>query len=136
MPSSISDIRQGLADALRTIPNLRVFDLVPDNPNPPGIVISLDRVMYDSVFARGCDEYEFILHLIVARADDRSGQIRLEEYVAGSGPHSIKAAVESDPTLTGTAQTVRVSEARNLGTQERADGLSLLLVDFIVTIHS
>lgn len=136
MPSSISDLRQGLADALRTIPGLRVFELLPDNPNPPGVAISLDRVMYDSVFARGADEYEFTLHLFAARSDDRSAQVRLEEYIAGSGAYSVKAAVEADPSLTGSAHTVRVSEARNVGSQDRADGLSLLLVDFNVTIYA
>ena len=136
MPSSIADLRQGLADALRTIPGVRVYESVPDNPNPPGVAISFDRIAYDSVFARGCDEYEFVVHLFVARADDRSAQVRQEEYVAGTGPYSVKQAIEADPTLTGTAQTVRVSEARNLGSQDRADGTSLLLVDFTVTIHS
>jgi hypothetical protein len=136
MPSSMSDLRQGLAEALRAIPSLRVYELLPDNPNPPGVAISLDRVVYDSVFARGCDEYEFTVHLFVARGDDRSAQVRIEDYVAGSGPSSIKAAIEADPTLGGVAQTVRVSEARNIGTQDRADGTSLMIVDFTVTIHS
>jgi hypothetical protein len=136
MPSPMSDLRQGLAEALRTIPSLRVYELLPDNPNPPGVAISLDRVVYDSVFARGCDEYEFTVHLFVARGDDRSAQVRIEDYVAGSGPSSIKAAIENDPTLGGVAQTVRVSEARNIGTQDRADGTSLMIVDFTVTIHS
>jgi hypothetical protein len=132
----MSDLRQGLAEALRTIPSLRVYELLPDNPNPPGVAISLDRVVYDSVFARGCDEYEFTIHLFVARGDDRTAQVRIEDYIAGNGPSSIKAAIETDPTLGGVAQTVRVSEARNLGTQDRADGTSLMLVDFTVTIHS
>jgi hypothetical protein len=132
----MSDLRQGLAEALRAIPSLRVYELLPDNPNPPGVAISLDRVVYDSVFARGCDEYEFTVHLFVARGDDRSAQVRIEDYVAGSGPSSIKAAIEADPTLGGVAQTVRVSEARNIGTQDRADGTSLMIVDFTVTIHS
>ena len=136
MPSSISDLRQGLADALRTIPSLRVYELLPDNPAPPGVAIALERVLYDSVFARGADEFQFSLQLFVARADDRTAQVRLEEYLAGSGPYSIKTAVEADPTLGGVAQTVRVSAASNLGTQDRADGTSLLLVDFSVTIHA
>jgi hypothetical protein len=132
----MSDLRQGLAEALRTIPSLRVYELLPDNPNPPGVAISLDRVVYDSVFARGCDEYEFTIHLFVTRGDDRTAQVRIEDYIAGNGPTSIKAVIEADPTLGGVAQTVRVSEARNLGTQDRADGTSLMLVDFTVTIHS
>jgi len=136
MPSSISDLRARLAEALRTIPTLRIFEVLPDNPNPPGIAINLERVVYDSVFARGADEYEFTLRLFVARSDDRTAQIRIEEYVAGNGPSSVKAAIENDPTLGGVAQTIRVSEARNVGTQDRPDGTSLILVDFIVTIHS
>lgn len=136
MPAAISDIRAGLADALGTISGLRIHDVLPDNPNPPAATISLDRVTYDSVLARGADMYEFTITVLVSRADDRTAQTRLEQYIAGNGTTSIKQAVENDPTLGGIAQVARVSEARNLATIDRADGTSYLIVEFGLLIHA
>lgn len=136
MPAAIADLRTGLSDALSTINGLRVYEVLPDNPNPPAATISLGRVAYDSTLARGCDMFEFTITVIVGRADDRTAQTRLEAYIAGSGSASVKTAVEDDPTLGGHAQVVRVSEAGNIATLDRADGTSFMIVDFAVTIHA
>lgn len=136
MPAAIADLRSGLNAALATISGLRTYDVLPDNPNPPAATISLNRVAYDSTLSRGCDMFEFTITVIVARADDRTAQNRLESYIAGTGSSSIKTAVELDPTLDGSCQVVRVSEASNIATVDRADGSSYLIVDFSVTIHA
>lgn len=131
MPAAIADLRAGLANNLRTIPGLRVYELIPDNPSFPAAVISLDRVAYDSTMARGADEIAFLVTLVVGRSDDRSAQTRLDTYLAGSGAQSVKTAIEADVTLGGAAMTCRVEEARNIATVD-----SLLLVDFSVTVYA
>lgn len=131
MPAAIADLRTGLGNNLRTIPGLRVYELIPDNPSFPAAVISLDRVAYDSTMARGADEITFIVTIVVGRADDRSAQTRLDTYLAGSGAQSVKTAIEADVTLGGAAMTCRVEEARNISTVD-----SLLLVDFSVTVYA
>lgn len=131
MPAAIADLRTGLGNNLRTIPGLRVYELIPDNPSFPAAVISLDRVAYDSTMARGADEMTFIVTIVVGRADDRSAQTRLDTYLAGNGAQSVKTAIEADVTLGGAAMTCRVEEARNISTVD-----SLLLVDFSVTVYA
>lgn len=134
MPASISALRSGLATRLGNISGLRVYEVIPDNPNFPAAVIALDRVSYDSTFARGCDSFEFTVTLVVARADDRSAQNKLETYIAGTGAQSVKTVIEADPTLGGAAMDTRVTEAANVGTVNNPDGTSFLFVDFSVTV--
>ena len=136
MPATVSSLRAGLATALGTIANLRVYELVPDNPQHPSAIIRIDRVEFDSTMARGSDEFAFVITVVVGRADDRAAQMKLETYVAGSGSQSIKTAIESDPTLGGIAMACRVQTAQNIGSLERPDGTSLLAVDFVVSVYA
>lgn len=136
MPATVSSLRAGLATALGAITNLRVYELVPDNPQQPSAIIRIDRVEFDSTMARGSDEFAFIITVVVGRADDRSAQMKLETYVAGSGSQSIKTVIESDPTLGGIAMACRVQTAQNIGSLERPDGTSLLAVDFVVSVFA
>jgi hypothetical protein len=136
VPAALSTLRTGLANALATIANLRVYELVPDNPQHPSATVRVDRVSFDSTMARGSDEFEFIVTVVVGRADDRTAQTKLETYIAGTGSQSVKAALESDPTLGGVAMACRVQAAQNIGTLERPDGTSLLAVDFIISVYA
>jgi len=134
MPATIATLRAGLAANLATIAGLRVYTVLTDNPQFPAALISLDRVEFDSTMARGCDSIEFTVTLVVARADDRSAQNKLETYLAGTGATSVKTAVESDVTLGGSAFDARVTAAEQIGTVNSPDGSTYLFVDFAVTV--
>lgn len=136
MPAAILDLRKGIAEALSVLTGLRCYEQIPDTPNPPCAVIELQRVLYDSTFARGADEFEFNVLLIVARADDRTAQTRVEGYIAGAGTGSVKTALEADPTLGGRCMTVRVTEASGLQSLERPDGSKFLGTEFSLTIFA
>jgi hypothetical protein len=59
---SIADMRAGLAKNMRdNIPGLRVSETIPDQPNPPMAVISLESVNHDQTFQRGMAEYNFTI---------------------------------------------------------------------------
>jgi hypothetical protein len=134
MPAPIADLRAGLAANLSKINGLRVYTVLSDNPQFPAALISLDRIEFDSTMARGCDSIEFTVTLVVARADDRSAQNKLETYLAGTGATSVKTAVESDVTLGGSAFDARVTAAEQIGTVNSPDGSTYLFVDFAVTV--
>jgi hypothetical protein len=134
MPTSIASLRTGLAARLATITGLRVNTYGVDTPNVPSATIRLSRVSYDSTLSRGADEVEFLVTMAVGRAEDRTAQIALEAYLAGTGASSVKTAIESDPTLGGVALNTRVQEARNLTTEDRGDGIGYLTVDFTVIV--
>jgi hypothetical protein len=135
MPAAISNLRAGLAAALSSMNGMRVYETLPDAPVPPCAVIQMKTVSYDSVFARGADEFQFSIQVVTGRADDRTAVARLEGFIAGSGAGSIKTALEADPTLGGRCQTLRVVQAGNITTITN-DSQSMLIVEFTVELYA
>ncbi|WP_433519044.1 hypothetical protein ACQP2T_28105 [Nonomuraea sp. CA-143628] len=119
--ASLSDLREGLAVRLRTIPApFAVHPQVPDSISPPAAVITPGfegepTIRFDSTMGRGSDDFLFTVTLLVQAVDDRSSQAELDAYLEGSGVRSVKAVIEADPSLGGVASFVRVREARNYG---------------------
>lgn len=131
---SIADIRSGLGANLATIRGLRVAETIPDNPSPPIAVIALGNVVYDGAFHGGLVTYNFTVSVIVGRVAEREAQRRLDSYIS-TGAGSIKAAVESDKSLGGSAYDVRVSEMTNVGAVQLGDA-TYLACDFSVAVYS
>jgi len=111
---SITDIRDGIATNLATIPGLRTSAELPDQPNPPMAVVQLNNVTYDQAFQNGLVLYNFTITVIVGRVAERVAQQRLNAY-ASTGTGGIKTALESDRTLGGHAFDVKLQEMTNIG---------------------
>jgi len=109
--ASISAIREGIAENLSQVSNLRVSATMLDSPRPPVAMVYPDTIDFDLNANRGADTFTFIVYVLVGRADDRAAQNRLDSFVAGDS--SVKAAIESDRTLGGSADTCRVTSMRN-----------------------
>ena len=116
----ISDIREGIKKNLSSIDGLRTYDLVPDVIVPPCVVVGQLDFTFDLNNARGLDQANLDVFVIVQRFSERSGQDKLDKYLAGSGDSSIKAAIESDRTLGGACDTLRVTSAES-GTYQMGD---------------
>ena len=114
--ASLSSIRSGIATNLGNISSLTVFGFVPDSIEPPTAVVGVvDNIEYDSTMARGADTYSIPVFLYVSRINAQDSQDTLDAFLASTGSSSVKAQVESDITLGGEAQSVRVVEADNYG---------------------
>jgi hypothetical protein len=133
--ATVTQIRDGLAANLATISGLRTSATVPDNPNPPIAIVEPTSVNYDTTFGRGLDEYLFKITIIAGRADERSGQNKLDGYCNPSGSLSVKTAVESDKTLGGVVQNLRVSGLSTYGSITIAE-TPYLAAEFAVTVYS
>jgi hypothetical protein len=108
----LGDIMDGLATALATISGLQVYGYPPDSVTTPAAVVALpDTITYDDTMARGADRITIPVHVLVGKVSDRSAAAALAGYLSGAGTSSVKAAVESDATLGGAADTARVTEA-------------------------
>ncbi len=116
----ISDIREGIKKNLSSIDGLRAYDLVPDVIVPPCVVVGQLDFTFDLNNARGLDQANLDVFVIVQRFSERTGQDKLDKYLAGSGDYSIKAAIESDRTLGGACNTLRVTSAES-GTYQMGD---------------
>lgn len=131
---SIQDMRDGLEANLQTIDGLRANAEIPDNPNPPVAIVALDNVDYDQAFQNGLVLYRFRVDVIVSRASDRWAQRRLDEYTS-TGSSSVKAAIESDKTLGGSAFDVRVVQMDRIGTVSLGE-VTYLAASFAVEVYS
>ena len=133
--ASFSSIRAGLKTNLETISGLTVYDYVPDFLEPPiAIIAPLNTLNYDSTMARGADTYEVPVILYISRIDAETSQDTVDSYLASSGATSVKAAIESNPTLGGAAMSVRVISASDYGEYEVTQGTSFLGVTFNVEV--
>lgn len=132
---SIDGIRAGIATNLATISGLRVSAELQDNPSPPVAQIQLRSIEYDQAFQRGLAVYTFLVTVIVGRSAEREAQRRLNDYCDNTGASSVKAAIESDKTLGGSAFDVRVVSMDNIGALVLSDA-TYLAAEFTVTAYA
>ena len=96
-----SAIRNAIADAARTvvlpegIGRLTCTGYVPDAVVAPHFFCGEYTVDYDKAMRRSLDTIELTCRVLVGRADDRASQRILDGLLAGSGPTSLKAAIEA-----------------------------------------
>ena len=132
--ASLTSIRNGIATNLGNISSLYVYSYVPDSIEPPTAIVGVvESVEYDTSMARGADTYEIPVLLYVSRVDAQDSQETLDTYLASTGANSIKAQVESDQTLSGSAMSCRVVEASNYGVYT-INNIDYLGVEFEVSV--
>jgi len=135
MAIDVEAVRQALATNLGTISGLRTSGNVPDNPNPPIAVVFLESVQYDEAFRDGLTTFMFNVMVIVSRADDRTAQRKLNGYISPDGDRSIKKAVESDRSLGGLVQTLRLTTMTSLGSTMVSEQ-EYMAVEFSVAVYA
>jgi len=108
---NITGVRDALKANLQTITNMRVYDTIPDVVVPPCAIVGQLDFTFDIDNARGLDQASVDIFVLVQRFSERTGQDKLDLLLAGSGSGSIKTALESDRTLGGLVDTLRVISA-------------------------
>lgn len=133
--ADLINIRTRLAANLATIPGLRTSAEIIDNPSPPVALVNLEGVEYDGAMRGGLTTYTFTVILIVGRAAERTMQRKLDSYLQPTGAQSVKSAVESDRTLAGEVQDLRVESAQSVGSITINDQ-TYLAAEFTVTVYA
>ena len=118
--TDVNGVRDALKVNLQTISRLRIYDTIPDIVTPPCTVVGQLDFTFDIDNARGLDQASVDVYVIVQRLSERTGQDKLDNFLAGSGNKSIKTAIESDRTLGGLVDTLRVITAES-GTYTSGD---------------
>ncbi|HWB37491.1 MAG TPA: hypothetical protein VHA75_15855 [Rugosimonospora sp.] len=88
-------VAEGLATAASAIEGLRCFPYTPDSFAAPAFYVGEITQTYDESFGRGMDSLTVICRVMVERTNERAAQKALNGYLSGSGPNSIKAALEA-----------------------------------------
>lgn len=131
----IAQIRAGLVANLVTIPKLRAAAELIDNPTPPIALVNLDSVLYDLAMSGGLTQYNFIVTVVVGRSAEREQQRRLDLYCQPTGSQSVKVAIESDRSLSGIIQDLRVESSGSIGSITINDQ-TYLAAEFTVTVYA
>jgi hypothetical protein len=131
---TITEIRTGIATNIGTIPGLRTYADIPDNPAMPCAVVQLRDVDYDQAFQRGLTEYDFVVTVIFGRIATSQAQRSMDQLIS-TGDRSLKAAVESDRTLGGKAFDTIVTAMTNVQSVTIGD-ITYLSADFAVTVYA
>ena len=133
--ASISDLRAGIATNVATIAGLRTGSTIPENVNPPFAIVAPSSMSYHQSFANGMTTYNFVVTLVVGRADGRSAQNALDAFCSSTGSSSIRVAVESNRTLGGKAFDCVVTGMRNYGSLAIGDN-TYLAAEFDLTVQA
>lgn len=116
----ISKVRDAIGKNIEKISGIRIYDVIPDVVVPPCAVVGQLDFTFDIDNARGLDQASVDVYVIVQRISERAGQDKLDELLGGTGNKSIKTAIESDRTLGGLVNTLRVITAES-GTYNSGD---------------
>jgi hypothetical protein len=112
---------------------LTALDSMRDAITPP-VFFPVDiEIDFDKTFQRGLDDWLVTCRLLVSKADDRSGLAKLAAYMKGSGPLSVKAAIEAEKTLGGACHALHVKTVRGYGKYEH-QGNNFYGADWIVRV--
>lgn len=97
---ALTDAAATATDGFRKI---TAHDYVPDAVEAPCIFPSDVAITFDVTMKRGTDRLVVSLRFLCSRTDDREGQHQLFPYLSGSGPASLKAALEAARGAPGVA---------------------------------
>jgi len=133
--ATLAQIREGLVANLAPL-GIQSTGYMLSAPTAPAIEVFPGEISYDAAFGRGLDILVFIVRVTVTVTLDVAAQIKRDEYLAPSGTGSVKTLVESDKTLGGKVQSLRVTEASGYLTTATKDGGIALSCDWTVAIQS
>lgn len=128
----ISAIREAIAEAASAvvlptgIAKLTCSGYVPDAIVAPHFFVAEYEQDFDKAMGRSLDELTFTTRVLVGRADDQASQRTLDAMLSGSGPASLKAAIEEargapgEYALGGLAHDLRVMRVQGYRWYEHA----------------
>lgn len=135
MAASVSAVATALMSSLSGISGLRTKTYQPDQPSPPIAYPVLQTVTYHRAFGGGDVVMEWDVRVLTGRWTDRTAHALLDNYLSYSGASSVRAALESDPTLGGVVQAMVVQTATNISSVSLAEQ-EFLEISIQVTVHA
>ncbi len=121
---TIAEARQGLANALATLPGLRVLDYQPASVSElPAAVVQFESRGAGLTLGGLSFAGRLKMVLVVSSASTLEAQRTLEEYMEPEGAHSVQAAVAADHTWGGNVDDGRLESVDNVGIRRLWGGM-------------
>lgn len=108
MSATVAQMRAGLAANLSTISDVQVSAYILGQPTFPTIWVIPHETDYDETMGRGLDLFKFTVQAMAGLIADQGSQMVLDQMLDPTDAMSVKTAIESDRTLGGTVETLRV----------------------------
>lgn len=132
--ASLASIRTALATALGGISGLRVSPDFTATVNPPAaIIMPQTRVVEVPVALGGSKNFMMRIMLLGSYTEDTSSQALIDGYLSTTGPSSIMATLEANPTLSGACDYCNVDSVTGYGLLDWA-GQQYLGTQFLLTV--
>lgn len=134
--STLADVREGLRANLSSIPGAQVSAYVLSNPTLPTIWVrpAAEVVTYHRAMGNGVENWTLLVQAYVGVPSDIGAQKKLDEFLASAGASSVKAAIESDKTLGGSANDLAVQNCSGYLEYARPDGTTALGAEWTVLV--
>lgn len=100
--ATLTEIRRAIDNTVQhNIDGLRGFNDVQDVVQVPAMVVmpARDTADFNGAMGRGMDTWRFDLYLLVQRGEAGAAQAKLDAYVDGSGPRSVREVIFKNPDL-------------------------------------
>lgn len=129
----LTELREGVATALKSIPGLQASAVVLTNPTLPTAYVVPGEINYHRTMT-GHTDWNLVIELQVGTVSDIGSQQKLDAFLDDTGTFSIREALEADPTLGGVAEDLIVQGVRDYGMFARAQGDSVLGARILVWV--
>lgn len=98
--ASLAAVRDAIKATLEAnIAGIHGYDTVPEVTNLPAIVAAPVQIDFTFANARGTDEYQFDLFVLVSTIDMRRAQELLDSFITGAGASSVREVIYNNSAL-------------------------------------
>lgn len=111
MAATLEQIRLGIAAALQAIPGLQANGYMMSQPTPPAVEVFPAEVQYHQAMGQGLHGWTITVRGFVGLSSDIGAQKLLDRWLAPTGDHSFREAIEADQSLGGIVDAVTVQMA-------------------------
>lgn len=117
MTATFTEAMDALAAAFSGIDGLSSYANPPGVIEVPALVVSLPsgNLADYSVVMGDAGDLDLVINIFVQWGDDESAWDQLVPFVSQSGPYSLFAAVNADPTLGGVVDSALIGQPTNAG---------------------
>lgn len=103
--ADLAAIRQTLADALNTLPDMNALPRRPGQINPPCWIVEPALVSWETSMARGVEQWTFDLWGLCGLAASEGADLQLEKWFGGI--QDVKDAIQAAPLQVFARQAER-----------------------------
>lgn len=133
--SELTDIRQGIADALSAgLTGVQVSAYILASPSTPSVSVFPSSVDFHQAMGNGLAFWNFTVRALVSLSTDIGAQQLLDGWMGENGS-GVKAAIEADPTLGGVCDHLTVTGVSNYQSYVLAGGQQVIGADWNVQVY-